>query len=139
MNDTGGPLFGSAPAAPLRNLDGSGPGKDERAWATFCHVSALAGFILPVVPFSNVLGPLVMWLLKKDEYPFVCDQGREAVNFQLSMAIYLAASLLLCLILVGFLLLVALCVIQLIVVVRAALTANEGLAFRYPFCIRFLK
>ena len=54
--------------------------KQERTWALFCHIGALAGFIFP---FGNIIAPLVIWLIKKEEYPLVDDQGKESVNFQI--------------------------------------------------------
>jgi uncharacterized protein len=108
---------------------------DERMWAMFCHLSAFAGFI---IPFGNIIGPLIVWSIKKDQYPLVNDQGKEAINFQISMVIYFLVSLLLILVLVGLALLVALFFFNIIIVVVAALKANEGSFFRYPLCIRFI-
>ena len=69
--------------------------KDARKWAMFTHLSALIG--LTGIPFTSVLGPLILWLIKKDDFDYVNLQGREALNFQISMAIYaLAATPLLC-------------------------------------------
>lgn len=132
------PLFGSAPSVPPQPAGAPGPGKDERLWATFAHLAALAGLVVPI-PVANLIGPLVVWLIKKDEYPFVNDQGKESVNFQISMTIYLLVGILLCFVLIGFLVLAALAIFQLIVVIVAAVKANEGVAFRYPACIRFIK
>src|SRR5690349_455038 len=59
---------------------------DARTWATVAH---LAGFLMySGIPFASILGPLVVWLLKRDQSPYVDDQGKEAVNFQISMALY---------------------------------------------------
>jgi uncharacterized protein len=108
---------------------------DERMWAMFCHISVFAGFI---IPFGNIIGPIIVWSLKKDQYPLVNDQGKEAINFQISMVIYFLASLLLILVLVGFALLIALFFFNIIIVVVAAIKANEGSYYRYPLCIRFI-
>jgi uncharacterized Tic20 family protein len=54
------------------------PDKDARLWGMFCHLIAFSGY---VVPFGSVLGPLIIWLIKKDEMPFVDDQGKESLNF----------------------------------------------------------
>jgi uncharacterized Tic20 family protein len=113
----------------------SSPGKDERSWAMICHLSTLAGF---VIPFGNIIGPLVTWIIKKDEFPLVDDQGKEAINFQISMTIYIIASIILIFLLVGIPLLIALGLFDLIVTVIAAIKANEGIKFRYPLCIRFI-
>jgi len=58
--------------------------KDDRTWAMLCHLSGLAGY---VVPFGNIFGPLIIWLIKRDQSWFVDDQGKEALNFQISWAI----------------------------------------------------
>jgi uncharacterized Tic20 family protein len=109
--------------------------KDERTWAMLCHLSTLAGF---VIPFGNIIGPLVMWTIKKDEFPLVEDQGKEALNFQISMTIYIIASIILILLLVGIPLLIGLGLFDLIVTVIAAINANDGAKYRYPLCIRFV-
>ena len=110
--------------------------RDENMWAMFCHLSALAGF---VIPLGNIFGPLVIWLMKKDEYPLVDDQGKEALNFQISMTIYYIGAAVLILILIGIILLPALVIFSLVMTVIAMIKANEGVAYRYPVTIRFLK
>ncbi len=109
--------------------------KDERTWAMLCHLSTLAGF---VIPFGNIVGPLVLWSIKKDEFPLVEDQGKEALNFQISMTIYVIASIILIFLLVGIPLLIGLGLFDLIVTVIAAINANDGVKYRYPLCIRFV-
>lgn len=107
-----------------------------RTIAMWCHLSALAGFL---VPLGSVLGPLVVWLSQRDKSAFIDDQGKEAVNFQLSIMIYAAVCFLLILILVGFLLLLALSFGALALVIIAAIQANQGVAYRYPLIIRFIR
>jgi uncharacterized Tic20 family protein len=109
--------------------------RDERMWGMFCHLSAFAGYI---IPFGSIIGPLIIWSLKKDEFPFVNDQGKEALNFQISMTIYFIISAFLIIIVIGIALLVALGIFQLIMIVIASIKANNGETFRYPFAIRFL-
>lgn len=109
--------------------------RDERMWGMFCHLSAFAGFI---IPFGNIIGPLIIWSLKKDEFPFVNEQGKEALNFQISMAIYFIISLFLIIIVIGIAMLVALGIFHLIMVVIASIKANNGETFKYPFTIRFV-
>jgi len=104
--------------------------------AMWCHLAALAGFF---VPLGSVLGPLVVWLTQRDKSPFIDQQGKEAINFQLSIMVYAAVCFLLILILVGFLLLLALSIGALILVIVAALQANQGIAYRYPLIIRFIR
>lgn len=108
---------------------------EERNWGMFCHLSALAGFI---IPFGNIIGPLIIWLVKRDQFPFVKDQGKESLNFQISILIYIAVSAVLALLLIGFLLMAAVGVFCLIMVIMASVKANEGVAYRYPLCIRFI-
>jgi hypothetical protein len=108
---------------------------EERNWGMFCHLSALAGFI---IPFGNIIGPLIIWLVKRDQFPFVNDQGKESLNFQISILIYIAVSAVLALLLIGFLLMAAVGVFCLIMVIMASIKANEGVAYRYPLCIRFI-
>ena len=103
----------------------------------FCHLGGLASYAVPI-PFAGVIVPLVLWLMKRDQYPLVNDQGKEAVNFQISMAIYYLISLALLLVLVGFVLLAALAVFQLVCIIIATMKASEGVRYRYPMCIRFV-
>ena len=118
--------------------------KEECKWAMFCHLAGLAGLspLLPVV--GCAVAPLVIWQLKADEFPFVAEQGRRAVNFQLSMLLYVTIGTIICLIsLVGaFLIPVVFCVfalVDLIFVLIAAVRANRGRHYRYPITIRFFK
>lgn len=110
--------------------------KDERMWGMLCHLSALAGCI---IPFGNVIGPLIVYSMKKDEYAFVADQGKESLNFQISILIYLAISGLAVLLLVGILLLIIVGLAALILTVIASVRANDGEYYRYPLTIQFIK
>ncbi len=130
------PLGGTPAPASSEHPVGAPPERAERLWACYCHVGGLA-WVLPI-PFAHVVAVLVLWLLKKDEWLFVNDQGKEALDFQLSVAAYTVGSLPLCVIRVGFILLVAIAVLELVLVIRAAIRASEGVRFRYPGCIRFL-
>lgn len=111
-------------------------GKSERTWAMLCHLSALAGFIVGI---GYIIAPLVIWLIKKDQYPLVNDQGKESVNFQISMTIYAAVAAVLVLIAIGIPLLFAILVFDIIQVIIASIRANEGIAYRYPLTIRLIK
>jgi len=112
------------------------PSKDERFWAMIAHLSALSGFI---IPFGNFLGPLIIWLIKREELPFVNQQGKEALNFGISVTIYAAISYILVFIIVGVVALIALFIFWLVVVIIAAIRTNEGKAYRYPLCLRLVK
>ena len=111
-------------------------GSDERMWGMLCHLSTFAGYL---VPFGNILGPLVVWLVKKDEYAFVDDQGKEALNFQISITIYSLVAGVLILALIGIPLLIAVIIFSVVMTVIAAIKANGGEYYRYPLTIRFVK
>ena len=113
------------------------PQQEERTWAALCHAAAFATFLLP--QFGSIVGPLIVWLVKKDTSPFVNDQGREAMNFQLSCFIYFIVSGILCLALIGIPLVIALGIFWLIEVIVASVNASNGIAHRYPMTIRFIK
>jgi hypothetical protein len=113
-----------------------GGSSDERMWGMLCHLSTFAGYL---VPFGNILGPLVVWLVKKDEYAFVDDQGKEALNFQISITIYSLVSGVLILALIGIPLLIAVILFSVVMTVIAAIKANGGEYYRYPLTIRLVK
>ena len=102
----------------------------------FTHLSALFGYI---IPFGSIIAPLVMWQLKKNEMPFVDDQGKEALNFQITMAIAAIICIVLMLVLIGFLLICIVGILDLIFIVIAAIAANNGQAYRYPVNLRLIK
>ncbi|MFO7866583.1 MAG: DUF4870 domain-containing protein [Candidatus Aminicenantes bacterium] len=110
--------------------------KEERNWGMFCHLAALAGFI---VPFGNVIGPLIIWLIKKDESEFVNEQGKESLNFQISFSIYAIVAALLIVIVIGIILLIGLGIAMLILVIVAAIKASNGEKYSYPLTVRFIK
>jgi len=112
------------------------PSKDARMWAMFAHISAVAGYIFP---FGNIIGPLVIWILKKDEYPFVNDQGKESLNFQISITIYVFISIILVFLLIGIPILIVVGLFALIMVIIAAINSYDGKAYRYPLTIRLIK
>lgn len=115
----------------------SGSNRDERNWGMACHLSAFAGLVIPYV--GNFLGPLIVWLMKKDQYPFVNDQGKESLNFQISITIYLIVASLLLFAVIGVVLLPAVAIFAIVEVIMASIKASEGIPFRYPLTIRFLK
>jgi uncharacterized Tic20 family protein len=126
-----------------RNFDrsGRGPeggqGSEARKWASACHLIALIGLIGNGVGF--VLGPLIVWLVKREEDPFIDEQGKESLNFQITMIIAAIISLILALFVIGFFLLVAVGVLMVVFPVIAGVKAAAGEHYRYPFTIRFLK
>ena len=107
------------------------PTKDERTWGLLAHLSPLiaSGIGLPFI------GPLVIWLIKKDESPFIADQAKEALNFQIAIMIVVmicAATV------VGIVLLPVVGVGGLVYSIIAALEANKGIYYRYPYTIRLI-
>lgn len=115
-----------------------------RTWCILCHATALLGGGLPAI--GHLVGPLIIWLLKKDEYPEVDAHGKESLNFQISMMIYAAALavivFVLLFVIVGFLLIPLFGILYLadiVLVIIASIKASEGVLFRYPLTIRFLK
>jgi uncharacterized Tic20 family protein len=111
--------------------------KDARTWAMLCHLGGLGVYIIPTV--GHIIATLIFWLIKKDESPFVDDQGKEALNFQISITIYALISLLLTLVVIGIILLFAVGIFDLVMIIIAALKVNGGEKYRYPLCIRFIK
>ncbi len=106
------------------------PTVDEKSWAMGCHLLALV---------ANFVGPLVFWLVKRESSAFIDDQGKEAVNFQISIMIYTMVSYVLVFFIIGALLLPAVMVFDLVCVIIAATKAYSGVNYRYPLCIRFIK
>ena len=116
------------------------PSAEERQWAMFAHLSALIGGLLTGhwLGIGCFLAPLIIWQLKKDTMPFVADQAKEALNFNITVAIAGLICGLLMLVLVGFVLLPVLGVVWLVLVIMAAIKANEGVTYRYPFALRLI-
>ncbi len=108
-----------------------------RTWCVLCHAAALAGIFLHVV--GHLFGPLIVWLLKRHESPEIDAHGKESVNFQISMFIYNVIAGILCLVLIGFFLLIALWILNTVFVIIASIQASEGKLYRYPMTIRFIK
>jgi uncharacterized Tic20 family protein len=124
------------------------PTQDERNWALFAHLSVLIGGLLTygwAASFGSFLGPLIVWLVKKDTMPFVADQAKEALNFGITLTILCVALLMLTILSLGIgailtiplFLLIGLA--ALILVIVAAIKANEGVAYRYPMTLRLVK
>jgi uncharacterized Tic20 family protein len=110
--------------------------KNENSLGILCHLLALTTFL---VPFGNILGPLVLWLIKRGSSPYLDELGKEVVNFNISWFIYSVIAGLTLFILVGFLLLPIVLLMWLILVVVAAIKASEGKIYRYPLTIRLIK
>ena len=111
--------------------------KKARLWAMLCHLAGLAGFGFPLL--GNVILPLIFWQIKKDEFPFVDDQGKEAVNFHISITLYSLACIPLVLLCVGIFSWLAVGLFALVMLVIASVKAYGGYAYRYPLTIRLIK
>ena len=109
--------------------------KNDRNMAMLCHVCGFAGYVFP---FGNIIAPLVLWLIKREESAFVDDQGREALNFQISWSIYTVAAALLSILLIGIPILLALWIAHIVLIILAAVRSSEGQHYRYPMTIRFV-
>jgi uncharacterized protein len=112
------------------------PTQDERTWGMVAHLAALAFFIMP---FGNILGPLVVWLAKRDHSTFVAQHAKEALNFNITFLIGALVCGVLLIFSIGILFGAVLFVFWLVLTIIAALKANEGAAYRYPFAVRFVK
>lgn len=112
------------------------PDPEARKWALLAHLS---GFLGCLIPMGNLIGPLLIWQLKKDAHPFIDDQGKEAMNFQITVTIAALICAALMLILIGLLLIWVVVIGAVVLMIIAAIKANEGQAYRYPFCWRIIK
>ncbi|BAP42284.1 DUF4870 domain-containing protein [Pseudomonas sp. 21LCFQ02] len=109
------------------------PGPQARQWAMLCHLSAFFGLVFP---FGNLLGPLVLWQLKKESDPFIDAQGREALNFQITVSIAATISFMLVFVVIGIPLLMLVGLGALVLTIIGGVKANDGLNYRYPFTWR---
>jgi len=120
--------FTSPPEKP-----GASPSADDRTWGMLAHLSSLIAMALGGMTF---LGPLIVWLVKKDQSPFVDDQGKEALNFQIAVMIVT----LICMVtVVGILVLPLVFIADIIFTIIGGMEANKGVAYRYPYTIRLIK
>ena len=138
-------------ATPPPSPSASGMPAEHRQWAMFAHLSALTGGLLtrPAGGWGCFIGPLVIWLIKKETMPFVDDQAKEALNFNITVAIIaLVMSLLFgffTLVTLGLGLIIVIPVVVafvlawLVMTIIAAIRSNDGQAYRYPVAIRFIR
>ena len=108
----------------------------DKTMAMLCHLLSFIGLI--GVPFGNILGPLVLWLIKKDQDALVDATGKEVLNFQISAFIYAVICGLLFFVFIGVILLPILIILVIVYTIIGAVKANEGQLYRYPFTIRFI-
>jgi uncharacterized protein len=110
---------------------------DIRTWCVLCHAAALLGLFFHFL--GHLLGPLIVWLVKRGDSPEVDAHGKESLNFQISMLIYDAIAAILCIVLIGIPILIALWVLNTVLVIIASIQASEGKFYRYPITIRLIK
>lgn len=113
------------------------PTQEERNWGVIAHLSALVGVVIPFL--GNIVGPLVVWLVKKDQSEYIADHAREALNFNITVTIAAVACWILVFIFIGILLFAALGLAWLILMIMAAVKASQGSTYRYPFSLRLVK
>jgi uncharacterized Tic20 family protein len=109
---------------------------EVRTWSVLCHASALLGLFFHFL--GHLLGPLMVWLVKRGDSPEIDAHGKESLNFQLSMLIYDAIAAILCFVLIGIPILIILWIMNTVFVIIASIRASEGQLYRYPLTIRFL-
>jgi uncharacterized Tic20 family protein len=111
--------------------------KEELNWAMACHLAALTGF---VIPFGNIIGPLIVWLIKKDTMPLVNQHGKESLNFQITVLIAAIVSFILMFVLIGIVLLIVVGIGALVLTIMAAVkVANGQVDYKYPWTLRLIK
>lgn len=129
--------------------------RDARTWAAFCHLAAFAAF---VVPMGHIIGPLVIWLVKRHEHPYIDEQGREAVNFQVTLTLLLFGLMVCIFFLVLIMLPIAdrqpslallfipiallfpvIALTDLLLVLIATIRASNGQPHRYPLTLRLIR
>ena len=106
---------------------------EARTWMMLCHLAGLAVFI----PFGHIIGPLIVWVIKKEDHPEIDRHGREALNFQVSWTIWAFIAGVLWLVFIGIILTAVLGIAWLVLTILAAVKANKGEFYRYPLTIRF--
>jgi len=121
---------------------------EERNWAMAAHLCGLlwlaGGSGLIFIPFGGlglmaILGPLIIWRTKGQSMPFAAEQAKESLNFQITILLLALLCALLMLVLIGFVLLWILGVLNMILVIVAAIQVSDGKPYRYPFCLRLVK
>ena len=120
------------PSAPLTTMSQS----DERMWAMLTHLSSLTGIFTLI---GSLVGPLIIWQIQKEKSAFVDFHGKEAVNFNITIAIATAVSFLLFFVVIGVFLIWVVGLVWLIFTIIAAIKANNGERYQYPLTFRFIK
>lgn len=111
--------------------------QDDRTWGMIAHLSALAAFVVPFV--GGALGPLIVWLIKREQSAFAGEAAKEALNFNITVAIGYVICVVLMIVWIGIPLMFALGIAWLVLTIIAGVKASEGVQYRYPGTIRFVK
>ncbi|MGH8210886.1 MAG: DUF4870 domain-containing protein [Steroidobacteraceae bacterium] len=125
------------PKPAAATVPGAAPTQNERTWGMIAHLSAFAVFVVPLG--GNIIAPLIIWLTRRDTSAFVAMEAKEALNFNISVALGWVVCGLLMFVLVGIPLGVILFVCWLALTIFAAIKASEGTGYRYPFSLRLVK
>jgi len=125
MEQNAGNTEQQTPGAPVQSF-----GKDSYTLGMLCHLLGI---------FTWFLGALIIWLIKKDEDSFVDDQGKEALNFQITLIIAYAAGAITSCIGIGVLIIIAAEILNIVFCIMGAVAASKGTKYRYPICIRLVK
>jgi uncharacterized Tic20 family protein len=124
------PIGYGGPENTYTGYNGPAPTKDDQTMAMLCHLLGI---------FTWFIGPLIIWLTKKDTSPFVDDQGKESMNWHLTLIIAWVIGIVTACFIVGYLILLAAFVCNVVFCIMGAMKANKGIAYRYPFSIKFIK
>lgn len=108
---------------------------DEKTMAMFCHLSGLVGYI---IPFGNIIAPLIIWQMKKEGSAYIDYHGKEALNFQIALTIYLVIAALSMFVLIGIVLVPLIGIAGLVLMIMAGIKAKDGENYRYPFIFRLV-
>jgi len=114
----------------------SGSSSSVRTWCILAHATALVGFLVPVA--GHIVGPLIVWLAKRQDSPEIDAHGKESMNFQISMLIWNAIAAILIIVFIGIPILILLHILNIIFVIVASIQASEGKLYRYPLAIRLI-
>jgi uncharacterized Tic20 family protein len=108
---------------------------NEKQWGMFVHLAALAVFI--GIPLGNIVGPLIIYLIKKDEFEFVADQGKEVLNFQITWSLIFIVSAILIFAGIEIFMLIGFGIAWLVLMIMGIVAASAGQYHRYPLTIKF--
>lgn len=127
-NPTPGSPMAGMTSAP--GYAGGAPSKDETNMAMLTYILAI---------FTGFIGPLIIWLMKKDQSAFLNDQGKEVLNWCITLVLGFIVCFVLAFVVIGVFLMPVLWVLNIVFCIMGAVKASKGIAYRYPFALRLLK